>query len=161
MIKYLLYTTCFCLLLLEGCADTAAPSTDQAKFAYEAAQTLLIEQDFDQWDKYYHAGAEVNGSAFALTIMQGTSKSLHHSFPDVQLQLVEQISSVDKVVTRFVLEGTHDGFFSNMKPTHKKYAFDGIRVDHFRDGRIQQTFMLLDLFGLSRELAAATGRAGS
>ena len=73
----------------------------------------------------------------------------------------EQISTADKVVTRFVLEGTHEGYFSSLKPTHQRVTFSGISIDNFRDGRISRRFMLLDLYGLSQQLAAAAQAPGS
>jgi len=153
--------TLIVLLLLQGCSQTPAPDNANAQLAHQATQRLLIEQDFDRWDQYFHAGAELNGSAMALTIMRGTAQAMHHSFPDVQLRLVEQISTTDKVVTRFVLEGTHEGHYSNLKPTHQRVTFNGISVDDFRDGRIAQRFMLLDLYGLGQDLAAAANATGS
>jgi len=135
-----------------SCTGGVAP--ENADHAKRAALTFLIEQNFDQWDQYYHDNASVNGSDFALTIMKGTAQSLHHSFPDVELRVIEQITSGDRVVTRFVLAGTHEGYFSNVKPTMRRVEFDGISIDEFRDERIQKTFMLLDLFGLGNELSA-------
>ena len=149
------------VLTLVGCAGPSAPESANAELAYEATQTLLIEEDFSQWDQYFHADAQLNGSALAQTIIRGTAQALHHSFPDVEVRLVEQISTADKVVTRFSLEGTHDGYFSNLKPTHQRVTFSGISIDEFRDGRIQQRFMLLDLYTLSRDLAAAAQAKGS
>ncbi len=142
------------LLPLQGCVDSTVPTAGQAEFAFEATRALLIEEDFDRWDHFFTDDAELNGSDLAFTIMRGTAQNLHHSFPDVQVRLMEQVSSVDKVVTRFVLEGTHTGSFSSLKPTNKRVTFDGICVDNFRDGRISRRFMLLDLYGLGQRLAA-------
>jgi len=160
MTVLLRYIVLVIALTLHACADSSAPNDSQVQLAHAATQTFLIEQDFDQWDQYFSAGAALNGSDMALTIMRGTAQALHHSFPDVQLRLVEQISTADKVVTRFVLEGTHEGYFGSQKPTHRRVTFDGISVDDFRDGLIAQRFMLLDLYGLSQKLAAARAAGG-
>jgi predicted ester cyclase len=155
MTLLLRFLTLIAIAVLMGCTDTAAPKN--ADHAKRAVATFLIEQHFDQWDQYYHDNASVNGSDFAMTIMKGTAQSLHHSFPDVELRVVEQITNGDKVVTRFVLAGTHEGYFSNIKPTMRRVEFDGMSIDEFRDGRIQKTFMLLDLYRLGTELSAKRG----
>lgn len=149
------------LLSLHACSNSPGPDSDNAQLAHRATQSLLIDQNFDQWDQYFHADAELNGSALALPYLRGTAQAMHHSFPDVQLRLLEQISTADKVVTRFVLEGTHEGYFSNLEPTHQRVTFNGISVDDFRDGRISRRFMLLDLYTLSQDLAAAAQAVGS
>ncbi len=143
------------VLLMIGCASPKAPKN--ADHAKRALTTFLIEQNFKQWDQYYHDNASVNGSDFAMTIIKGTAQSLHHSFPDVGIRVVEQITDGDKVVTRFVLAGTHQGYFSNIKPTLRRAEFAGISIDEFQDGRIKSTFMLLDLFALGNELSANQG----
>jgi len=161
MILHLRYVVLILFLTLQGCADSPLPDDGQVQLALGATQTLLIEQDFDQWDQYFTADAQLNDSDLALTIMRGTAQALHHSFPDVQLRVREQIPTADKVVTRFVLEGTHEGYFSSLKPTHQRVTFSGISIDNFRDGRISRRFMLLDLYGLSQQLAAAAQAPGS
>jgi len=160
MTVYCRYVALVGILMLYGCADSPTPDDARVQLVFGATQALLIEEDFDQWDRYFHADAKLNDSSLALTIMRGTAQALHHSFPDVQLHLIEQISTADQVVTRFTLEGTHEGYFGTLKPTHKRVTFNGISVDDVRDGRITKRFMLLDLYGLSQQLAAATQAAG-
>ena len=138
-----------------GCSNSTVPANTE--HAERAARTFLIDQNFDEWDKYYHRDVTLNGSDLALTIMKGTAQSLHHSFPDVELRVVEQIGTDTKVVTRFVLTGTHEGYFANIKPTQRRVEFAGVLIDEFESGRIKKSFMLLDLYKLGTELSARGG----
>ena len=122
------------------------------------SEALLIERDWDRWPQFFDARATVNGSPFALQVMRGTSEGLHYSIPDLGVEVREQIEEPGRVATLFVLRGTHERAFDAQAPTHGPVELDGFVIDHFRDGKIVDSTMILDVWGLSRRVAAAGGR---
>ena len=99
----------------------------------------------------------MNGSQLAATVMRGYARGLHYAFPDLSLRIVEQIGAPDRVVTHFVIDGTHQGAFSALPPTNKAVELEGVAIDHFQDGLIVRTRLMLDISRLTNSLAGAGG----
>jgi len=121
--------------------------------------TLLVEQDFQAWSEFYQPGAELNGTQLAATVMKGYARGLHHAFPDMTIRVVEQIGAPDRVVTHFVIQGTHKRAFSAMPPSNRAVELEGVAIDHFQDGLIVSTRLMLDVSRLTSSLASAGPRS--
>jgi predicted ester cyclase len=137
-------------------ADCSQPATESNKHKVEQyLEALLIERDWDRWPEFFDASASVNGTPFALQIMHGTAEGLHYSFADMSLEIREQIEEPGRVATLFVIRGRHERPFDAQAPTHLPIELDGFAVDHFRGGKIVASTMILDVWGLSRRVAAS------
>ena len=82
--------------------------------------------------------------------------SLYRSaFPDVRLIIEEQVAEGDKVVTRWIANGTHQGEMMGIAPTGNQVRVEGITISHIQEGKIVQEWELFDTLGLMQQLGAA------
>jgi predicted ester cyclase len=144
-----------CAVLVAGCGEVAAPS-DKARVA-EYLQALLVERDWARWPQYFDSSATINGSTFALQILRGTAEGLNYSFADLSIEVREQIEEPGRVATLFVLRGRHERPFNAQPATHKNVELEGFVLDHFRDGKVTESTMILDVWGLSGRVATLGG----
>jgi steroid delta-isomerase-like uncharacterized protein len=77
---------------------------------------------------------------------------LHTAFPDLQVEVEDLIAEADKVVARNVVTGTHEGEFMGLAGTGRKVRYDEIFVVRFVDGRIAESWGVVDLASLMRQL---------
>lgn len=80
--------------------------------------------------------------------------ALRVAFPDLRVEISEQIAEEDKVVTRKTFNGTHGGPFLGLAPTGAPVRFEVIDILTIRDHKICEHRVLLDKLGLLRQLGA-------
>lgn len=148
----------FMLALAAGCGGESAADADKRRAA-EYLRAFLIDRDWQHWSDYFAPNATLNGSDLALQIMRGTAEGLNFSFADLTLTIREQIAEPRHVATAFVLEGRHERPFNDQPPTHKRLEIDGFAFDRFEDGKIVESRLFLDVWGLSQRAAAAAAAA--
>jgi len=147
--------------VLAGCGgsgDDAAAADDKRRVA-EYLRTFLIARDWQRWPDYFAPNATINGSDLALQIMRGTAEGLNYSFADLALTVEEQIAEPQHVATAFVLEGRHEHPFNDQPPTHQTLRIDGFAFDRLEGGKVVESRLFLDVWGLSQR-AAAAARSG-
>ena len=81
-------------------------------------------------------------------------RAMRTGFPDLDFPIKEQISEGDKVVSRFEWTGTHEGEFLGVPATGKAVRVWGIVIDRLEEGRIKETRIIMDIFGLMMQLGA-------
>ena len=69
-------------------------------------------------------------------------------FPDLKLILEDLIAEGDRVVSRFVLRGTHAGPFLGVAATGRTVAVAGIGIDRISRGRLAECWLVVDTTGL-------------
>jgi steroid delta-isomerase-like uncharacterized protein len=79
---------------------------------------------------------------------------MRSAFPDLFFGIEEQIAEGDKVLTRFEWTGTHRSEFLGVPATGKPVKVWGMVIDGFQDGRIKETRIIMDIFGLMMQLGA-------
>lgn len=60
---------------------------------------------------------------------------LKPAFPDLTVEIYDQIAEGDKVTTRKAVIGTHKGELMGIQPTNKKIKIDVIDIVRLRDGK--------------------------
>jgi predicted ester cyclase len=63
------------------------------------------------------------------------NRVLRPAFPDLSVEIHEQIAEGDKVTTRKTIRGTHQGELFGVAPTGKSVAIDVIDIVRIADGR--------------------------
>ena len=58
------------------------------------------------------------------------------TYPDYTMSILQQYAEGDYVVSEFIMQGTHEGEWIGIKPTHKKLVFTGVDIDKVVDGKI-------------------------
>lgn len=77
---------------------------------------------------------------------------LHEAFPDLLITAGDLIEEGDKLVSRQTVTGTHQGEFMGLPPTGKPVTYDEIFVFRFADGRVAETWGVVDVLSLIRQL---------
>lgn len=74
------------------------------------------------------------------------------AMPDIKLTVEDEIYTDDKVVHRWVLNGTDTGGVMGMPPTGKKLSFSGTTIVRMQDGKIAERWANVDELGLLQQL---------
>jgi len=110
----------------------------------------MASEDFIEHMPFPGQGPGREGLKFAIG-------SMHTGFPDMNWTTLEQIAEGEKVVSRFVWRGTHNGEFMGIPPTNKKVEVWGIVIDVVRDGLFSESRIIIDTVGLLQQLGAMPG----
>ena len=83
--------------------------------------------------------------------------TLHRAFPDLHITVEDLIAEGDKVVGRNSVTGTHQGEYMGLQPTGKSVTYNEIFIFRFANGRIAETWGVVDVFSQMRQLGAIRG----
>jgi steroid delta-isomerase-like uncharacterized protein len=127
----------------------------------------LIHQSFAEWNKGSSAFfIEKTSPDYVLYSPSGslkpksreetvdTVKLLWKGFPDIQFRIEELITAEDRVIVRFIAQGTHRGEFMGIPATYKSVRFSGILICIVSDGMFIKEWEEIDTFGLLTQLGA-------
>jgi predicted ester cyclase len=76
------------------------------------------------------------------------------AFPDFHATILDQITEGDRVVTRKVFTGTHQGPFQGLEPTGRQVEIHVIDIVRVADDRIVEHWNCVDRLGLLAQLGA-------
>jgi steroid delta-isomerase-like uncharacterized protein len=74
------------------------------------------------------------------------------AFPDIQIEIVQQVAEGDRIATYITSQGTHSGAFYGILPTGKSISTSVIRIDRFQDGKIAEHWSVSDAAGLMQQI---------
>ncbi len=77
---------------------------------------------------------------------------LHHAYPDLHVTIDDLIAEGDKVVSRNTVTGTHKGELMGLPPTGKSVTYNEIFILRFADGRIVESWGVVDLLSEMKQL---------
>ena len=77
---------------------------------------------------------------------------LHRAFPDLHITVNDVIAEGDKVVGRNSVTGTHQGEYMGLPPTGRSVTYNEIFIFRFVDGRIAETWGVVDVFSQMKQL---------
>jgi steroid delta-isomerase-like uncharacterized protein len=77
---------------------------------------------------------------------------LHRAFPDLRVNVEDVIAEGDKVVSRNSVTGTQQGEYMGIPPTGKSVTYNEIFIARFVDGRIAETWGVVDVLSQMRQL---------
>ena len=80
--------------------------------------------------------------------------TLHRAYPDLHVAPEDLIAEGDRVVARNTVTGTHRGEYMGIPPTGKRVTYNEIFVFRVADGRIAETWGVVDVFSQMRQLGA-------
>ncbi|MBO0884526.1 MAG: ester cyclase [Mycobacterium sp.] len=79
--------------------------------------------------------------------------ALHRAFPDLHIEVEDVIAEGDKVVSRQTVTGTHHGGeYMGLPPTGKSISYNEVFIFRFDDGRIAETWGVVDVLAQMRQL---------
>ena len=92
-----------------------------------------------------------NGPESMLYFLQNI---LRKGFPDMRVEILDQIAEGDKVTTRKAIHATHLGEFMGIEPTSKKVTIKVIDIIRLRDGKYAEHWGMSNLSDILAELSA-------
>lgn len=79
---------------------------------------------------------------------------LRKGFPDLEVQILDQIAEGDKVVSRKVFNATHSGDFMGIAATNKKVVIHVIDIIRLQDGKYVEHWGMSNLSDIISQLSA-------
>jgi steroid delta-isomerase-like uncharacterized protein len=77
---------------------------------------------------------------------------LHRVFGDLHVTIEDLIEEGDMVVSRNSVAGTHRGEYMGLPPTGKAVTYNEIFIFRFANGRVAETWGVVDVFSQMRQL---------
>jgi predicted ester cyclase len=152
---FLGFAACGFVAACDGGPAAVGDTAPDKGLAAEALRTFLIDRDWQRWPELYSPNATVNGSDLAMQIIRGTAEGLNYSFADLELSIDQQVAERALVATSFSLEGRHEQPFNDLPATHVRLRIDGFALDRIENGKIVESRLFLDVWGLSQRASAA------
>lgn len=81
-----------------------------------------------------------------------TVNMLRSAFPDLRIEVKDLIAQGDKVVLRWVGNGTHRGEWGGISPTNKSVTLKGTTICRLEDGKIVEEWRAFGAMGLMAQL---------
>jgi predicted ester cyclase len=138
--------------------STAEVTTNKATFRRfrDAMNTCDMEFISKTIDELVESDATIRtplpGDATGAGALKQVWVVLLRAFPDLHLTVEDLIGEGDKVVARIVVTGTHLGEYMGMEPTGKSIAYDEIFIFRFDNGRVVETWGVVDVFSQMKQL---------
>ncbi|MFC7383774.1 ester cyclase [Sphaerisporangium rhizosphaerae] len=82
---------------------------------------------------------------------------LLRAFPDLHIAVEDVIAEGDKIVYRNTVTGTHQGEYMGLAPTGRSISYNEIFIFRFADGRITETWGVVDVLSQMRQLGIISG----
>lgn len=76
------------------------------------------------------------------------------AFPDLFVEIQDQIAEGDQVVTRLRMRGTHKNALMTIAASGRKIDVAGIRIDRMADGKIVESWSHFDMMGILHQIGA-------
>jgi steroid delta-isomerase-like uncharacterized protein len=76
------------------------------------------------------------------------------AFPDLRMTVQDQIAEGDKVFTRWVAEGTHQGELMGVPPSGNRVHVEGMTIDRFENGKFVESWDNWDALGMMQQMGA-------
>jgi steroid delta-isomerase-like uncharacterized protein len=83
------------------------------------------------------------------------------AFSDLRFTIEDELSADDKIVTRWIVTGTHDGDLPGLPRTGRSISLSGITIARVIDGKVAESWNNWDVLGMMQQLGAAPADAQS
>jgi steroid delta-isomerase-like uncharacterized protein len=156
------------LCFVVGCQDKAAMAELEefkAQAAVEEQNKKIVKHEFELWDKGdFEALEEVlapehvtyspsaNPKPLFLDDSKELGRMIFKAFPDSSFTIEESFAAGDRVVTRWIYKGTHEGEFMGIPPTGNKVEIGGITIARMENGKNVETWEDYDMLGWMQQL---------
>jgi steroid delta-isomerase-like uncharacterized protein len=74
------------------------------------------------------------------------------AFPDRIFSVEDILAKGDKVVSRYIFKGTHEGDIEGLPATGKKIEYPGIEIFRVENGKIVESWDVQDTLSLNQQL---------
>jgi predicted ester cyclase len=126
---------------------------DELTHARTALEQVCARGDLERARELYADDFVDHVNALEFRGQEGIARSVamyRAMFPDLRIDVVDQVADRDRVVSRWVLNGTHRG---------RRVRLPGITISRFADGMIAEDWTVSDNLGLLRQIGLRRGLA--
>ena len=110
----------------------------------------LADEIFDQYRAHQSDGTTLERGPEDVKRFMGEFRS---AFPDFHSTIEDMVAEGDKVVTRWMARGTHQGEFRGIAPTGKEIEMTGIGIFRFStEGKVVESWDAMDQLGMMQQL---------
>jgi steroid delta-isomerase-like uncharacterized protein len=121
---------------------------DAVKLEKQRAKDVVLRAHYEVWNRgHYELIEEIYSPDYAAHFICGTEvrgcdgvrefiKAHHRSFPDWTERVVDIIADGDRVVTRYISTGTHEGEFTGIAATGRKIEIAEVSIHKVMNGKI-------------------------
>jgi steroid delta-isomerase-like uncharacterized protein len=131
-------------------------SDDNKARIREFIARVLTAGEIDATGDYFHDNmveeVPFPGQGPGLHGLKETLTRIRRAFPDLHWSVEEQMAEDNRVLTRFIWSGTHQGEFLGIPATNRVVRVWGMVIDRFEDRKVKSTRMLLDTLSLLQQL---------
>jgi len=96
------------------------------------------------------SGAAIGPEAYKRQVLIFTA-----AYPDLRFTIEDLIAEKEKVVIYWTMSGTHKGEFLGIPQTNKRISVDGITIHHITNGKIMDSYVSWDTWGMMQQLGLA------
>ena len=118
---------------------------------FSQGNLAIIDQLFASTHLAHAPGVPDNGSLSGFKQLMGM---MREAFPDAKASIEDQVAEGDKVVTRFVVRGTHQGCFMAVPATNQSVIFSVIDITGLHNGQFVESWFNMDSLGILQQIGA-------
>ena len=123
--------------------------------AVNSGDAQLIAQTIDEVvEPDVRIGTPLPIDATGAQALKQVWATLLRAYPDLHVAVEDLIAEADKLVSRNVVTGTHQGEYLGLPPTGRSVTYNEIFIFRFEDGRIAETWGVVDVLSQMRQLGA-------
>ena len=104
------------------------------------------------------SGAEDEGTPRTPDMIKHHVAEWLAAFPDLRFQIEQMIAEGDQVMTRCVMQGTHEGAWFGVQPSGQQISVRLVIVQRIAGGRIAEDWVLVESLGLFQQLGLVPAR---
>jgi predicted ester cyclase len=122
---------------------------------------MVNERKLSQLAELTHPGFKRHDLAGAFPEVSGTSgpvdltQMVLRAIPDLHYEIKQLVAKDDRVVVQLRGTGTHQGELLGIAGTGKRLEWNAINIYRFKDGKTIETWQLIDVWGLMRQMGRA------
>ena len=140
--------------------ETVSGAEQRKELARRFFEEIWNQGDESAIDRYIPLDAAGNDPDFGSGRegFKGQWRKWREAFPDLHFEIVDLIAEGDKVLTRWVLTGTHQGEYLGVPATGRSIKVAGMSLDRIADGLVVEGFDGWDALELRRQLGLYDGQ---
>lgn len=123
---------------------------------------LINQQKLSPLTELTHPNFKRHDLAGALPEVSGTDGPVNlaqlvlRAIPDIHYEIEQVVAKDDRVAVQLRGMGTHRGEFLGVAGTGKRIEWNGINIYRFEDAKVIETWQLVDVWGLMRQMRQAS-----
>jgi len=148
------------IICVAGLLPMASSQAGQEKMKLEPNRAIvrgymneiINKGNFDAFDGYFSERVLFNNLPGLKQGLASMVRSMRGAFPDFHLTIEDQIAEGDKVITRMIFHGTHQGDYRGIAPTGKQIKYSGIAIDRIADGKVVEMWHVADTCAILQQI---------